>query len=520
MTNTRTGGLACFVSAMLLLVSLSLDAAGLSDADLLDMPISELQQRLDSGELTSLQLVEMYLKRIAAYDQKGPKLNTISAHNDKALERAKQLDQERRLRGSRGPLHGIPILIKDNYETVGMQTAVGSNVMKGWVSKHDATIVKRLRESGAIIMAKTNTHEFAMGHHTRGSLFGHTRNPYALDRVPGGSSGGTGAAVAANFAPAGFGSDTCGSIRVPAAFNALVGMRSTVGLTSRTGIFPLSASWDTGGPLTHNVSDLAIIYDAIVGYDPSDPATAGSVSHIPDSYTTYLDENGLQGQRIGLLSDLLVVEPNDERVASFIRNAGRVMEKAGATVVDIRIPGLLDLMADDFGGFYTIIVDVARDMNTWLRGHPTAPVRTVGDIVNSSLLTDEQIRGNLKVAMEHATTDSAEYVSLQNKRRLIRQKVLVAMADAKVDTLLYPTVRQVPAMVKEERQPGINCFLSGHINFPAISLPAGFTKEGLPVSLEIMAREWQEPLLIKLAYAYEQLSTHRRLPGTTPALKH
>lgn len=508
-----------YASRVLLCIPVLLHASEANDVALLDLPISSIQDKLNSGELTSRQLVEKYKARIGAYDQKGPKLNAISVLNPKALERAEQLDKERKAQGPRGPLHGIPILIKDNYETADMQTAVGSNVFKGWIPPHDATIVKRLRDAGAIIMAKTNTHEFAMGHATHGSLFGQTRNPYALDRVPGGSSGGTGSAIAANFAPAGFGSDTCGSIRVPAAFNSLVGLRSTVGLSSRRGIVPLSHSWDTGGPLTHNVSDLAIIYDAIAGYDPADPQTAASRGHIPVTYTAYLKKDGLSKQRIGVLTDLLLVEAGDEEVASFIRAAADVMKKAGAEIVDVNIPGLLDLMADDFDGYFTIITDVARDIDAYLAAHSTAPVSSVQDIINSELLEDELIRANLKTALQFNNGPSLEYLSLQSKRQTIKQAVLVAMAEADVDSLIYPTVRRTPAKLSEKEQPGINCHLSGHTNFPAISVPAGFTKTGLPVSLEIMAREWQEPLLIQLAYAFEQATRHRRLPLTTPPLR-
>jgi Asp-tRNA(Asn)/Glu-tRNA(Gln) amidotransferase A subunit family amidase len=485
---------------------------------LLDASILELQSQLDAGEITSAQLVDRYLARIAAYDQKGPTLNAISVLNPMARKQAEELDRERQLKGSRGPLHGIPLLIKDNYETRGMQTAVGSAVFAGWIPPHDATIVKQLQQAGAIVIAKTNMHEFAMGFATHGSLFGQTRNPYQLEHIPGGSSGGTAAAVAANFAVAGFGSDTCGSIRMPASFNNLVGLRGTLGLTSRKGIVPLAHSWDFGGPLTHNVTDLAVIYDVIAGYDPGDPQTAASIGHVPNTYLTSLDADGLGKQRIGILSNLLVVDPGDEEVAESIRAAAKVMQDAGADIVNIDIPGLTELMQDELGGFRIILSELNADMNAYLQAHPSAPVQSVADILQSTRLVDEELRGNFQAALDFEPGPTLEYLSLQARRARAKQAVLVAMAQAGVDTLIYPTIRRKPARIGEP-QLGTNCHLSGFIGFPAISMPAGFSKGGLPIGLEILAREWQEETLFRISYAYEQLTHWRRLPGSTPPVK-
>lgn len=484
---------------------------------LLDASISGIQHRLESGEMTSVQLVSKYLARIAAYDQKGPALNTITVINQNAKERALQLDQERAKQGARGPLHGIPILVKDNYETADMQTGLGALIFEGWLPPHDGVIVKRLRDAGAIILGKTNMHEFAMGYATHGALFGQTRNPYALDYIPGGSSGGTGAAIAANFATAGFGSDTCGSIRMPSSHNALVGLRSSVGLTSRRGIFPLSHIWDVGGPMTHNVSDLAIIYDAIAGYDPGDAHTAASVGHIPETYTSFLNKDGLQNKRLGVLTNLLVVDPEDEEVAAIIRSALESIKIAGAEVIDVHIPSLNELMHDDFGGMYSILADIRTDINAYLKAHPTVPVASVADILKSDLLKDPELRRNFQTAMDFEPGPTQEYLSLHAKRKTIKQAVLVAMAEAEVDSLIYPTLRRKPVRIGEE-QFGTNCHLTGHTGFPAITVPAGFSEDGLPVGIEFMAREWQEPLLIELAYAFEQATRHRRLPLTTPEL--
>src|SRR5215468_799698 len=284
--------------------------------ELIEATIPQLQWALTSEIVTSHGLVQRYLARIDAYDQRGPALNAISVTNSKALAEADARDAERRAGAHRGPLYGIPIIVKDNYDTTDLQTAAGSRSLAGWVPPDDAFLVTKLREAGAIIIAKSNMHEFAYGITTLGSLFGQTRNPYALDRNPGGSSGGTGAAIAANFAAAGMGSDTCGSIRIPASHNSLVGIRGTQGLASRSGIIPLSSTQDIGGPISRTVTDAAIMLDAIVGYDPADPQTAGSVGNIPTSYTDFLKLNGLRGARIGMLTALLGTDPADAEVAT------------------------------------------------------------------------------------------------------------------------------------------------------------------------------------------------------------
>jgi amidase len=314
--------------------------------ELMEATVPQLRAGLTAGTITSRDLVTMYLARIDAYDQRGPALNAISVTNSNALAEADARDNERRASASRGALHGIPIIVKDNYDTADLQTAAGSRSLAGWVPPDDAFLVKKLHEAGAVIIAKSNMHEFAYGITTVGSLFGQTRNPYALDRNPGGSSGGTGAAIAANFAAVGMGSDTCGSIRIPASHNSLVGIRGTQGLASRTGIIPLSSTQDIGGPIARTVTDLAIVLDAIVGYDPADPQTASSIGNIPKSYTDFLQLTALQGARIGLLTALLGTDPADADVASVVRAAVGQLKGQGAEIVDIAIPGLTELLEE------------------------------------------------------------------------------------------------------------------------------------------------------------------------------
>jgi Asp-tRNA(Asn)/Glu-tRNA(Gln) amidotransferase A subunit family amidase len=480
---------------------------------LLEATVPEIQVALASGTITSQDLVEMYLARIAAYDQQGPSLNAISAVHPNALAEAKALDDERATKGSRGPLHGIPVIVKDNYETQDMQTAAGSLSLAGWIPPHDAFLVKRLRESGAIILAKATLHEFAMGITTVGSLFGQTLNPYALDRNPGGSSGGTGAAVAANFAAVGLGTDTCSSIRVPSAHNNLVGLRGTQGLASRTGIVPLSHTQDIGGPMGRSVTDVAIVLDATVGYDPADPQTAESVGNIPESYTAFLREEGLDGSRIGLISSLLYTVPEDEEVAQVVRRAMSEMEQEGAVVVEVTIPGLEELLADRL---LVAEYETREDMNAYLAQHPTAPVRSLQEILDSGKY-HPAIESRLRRRQELPQADTQEYLKQLQMRTTLRQAILRVMAEHDLDALAYPTLRRVAAPIGENQEGTNGCF-SANSGLPALTVPAGFTDEGLPVGLELLGRAWSEGRLIELAYAYEQATQHRRSPASTPSL--
>src|SRR5215510_6180623 len=286
-----------------------------------EQSITDLQAAMSSGRVTSRGLVDSYLARIAAYDQAGPRLNAILLVNPRARDEADAMDRERADKKLRGPLHGIPVLIKDNYDTADMPTSGGALGLATLQPPADAFQVKRLRDAGAVILGKTTMHELAAGITTISSLTDQTRNPYDLNRVPGGSSGGTGAAIGASFAAAGMGSDTCGSIRIPAANQNLVGLRGTQGLSSRTGVMPLSSTQDIAGPLARSVTDLAIMLDATVGADPADPVTAESAGKIPKSYRDALDAAGLKGARIGVLRALWGNAPEDDEVAGIVRKA-------------------------------------------------------------------------------------------------------------------------------------------------------------------------------------------------------
>jgi amidase len=314
--------------------------------DVMEKSIEELQRAMREKQVTSRQLVDIYLARIDAYDKRGPSLNAVMAVNARARDAADALDAERMSRGPRGPLHGIPVLVKDNYETTEMPTTAGSIALAAFHPARDSVLVKRLKAAGAVILGKTTMHELASGIVTVGSGFGQARNPYDLDRNPGGSSGGTGAAIAANFASGGMGSDTCGSIRNPASHNNLVGLRGTQGLASRTGIVPLSSTQDIGGPIARSIEDLAIMLDATVGPDPSDPSTAIATGQVPRSYRAGLNPGALKGARLGVLRSQFGTAGDDQEVATIINRSLDLLRKTGAEVTDIAIPGLDDLLRD------------------------------------------------------------------------------------------------------------------------------------------------------------------------------
>ena len=517
--RVSTAGLATVVAGAFLLFSIVGSGRAQTPTrsfELLEATIPDLQAALAAGSVTSRDLVTMYLARIDAYDQKGPTLNAISAINGQALAQADALDAERKARPLRGPLHGVPIIIKDNFETVTMTTADGSRSLAGWVAGTDAVLVKKLRDAGAIVIAKSNMHEFARGITTLGSLFGQTRNPYMLDRNPGGSSGGTGAAIAANFAAVGMGSDTCGSIRIPASHNSLAGIRGTQGLASRTGIIPLSATQDIGGPIGRSVTDVAIVLDAIVGYDPTDPQTAASIGHIPKSYTDFLQLGGLRGARVGTLTNLFGTDPADAEVATVVRAAINQMKAQGAELVDVTIPGLNELLMDRLNGFLILTQDFKFDFNAYLASRPTAPVRTLEEVLASGKY-HPSLETGLRTSQAVESRDTKEYLEHIVKRDTLRQAILKAMADHRLDALAFPTIRR-KANVAGQPQAGTNCHLSANSGLPAIVVPGGFTPDGLPVGVELLGRAWSEPLLIKLAYAYEQATRHRRPPASTPAL--
>ena len=488
--------------------------------DIMEATIPELQAALDAGTVTSRDLVAMYLARIQAYDQQGPGLNAISAINPNALAEADARDAERRAKQARGPLRGIPVIVKDNYDTADMQTAAGSLSLQGFIPPEDAFLVRKLREAGAIIIAKSNMHEFAYSWETLGSLFGQTRNPYALDRHAGGSSGGTGAAIGANFAAVGMGSDTCGSIRVPSAFNSLAGIRGTQGLLSRSGIIPLSHTQDIGGPMGRSVADVAVALDVLVGYDPADPQTAESVGNVPPSYTASLQRDGLRGARIGVLTNYFGTAAEDPEVAGVVRAALGDMRAQGATVVEVTIPTWQALFPDPLDRAFVLINEFKFDLNAYLAARPNAPVHSLEEVLASGKFSGhETVEPRLRGSQAVETLDTKEYWEHLARRTTIKEAALQVMADHNLDALAYPTASQKAVLLGEAQDvEAFNCYLSATSGLPAMTVPGGFTADGFPVGVELLGRAWGEGQLIKLAYAYEQSTHHRRPPASTPAL--
>jgi Asp-tRNA(Asn)/Glu-tRNA(Gln) amidotransferase A subunit family amidase len=497
--------------------------------DVVTMGVDELRQMLQRRQVTSVQLVQEYLRRINAYENaygNQPGINAIITVNPNVLAEAAKLDAERRRGNVRGPLHGIPILVKDNYDTGDMPTTAGSLALAGTRPPDDATQVAKLRAAGAIIVAKTNMHEFASGITTISSLGGQTRNPYDQTRNPGGSSGGTGAGVAASFAAIGMGSDSCGSIRIPASHNSLVGLRPSLGLSSRDGIIPMSATQDVGGPIGKSVKDVALVMDATVGYDIKDPVTAASIGQIPKSYTSTLNTTALKGKRIGVFTDYLGTSPAEQSATDLIRKSATDMAAQGATVVDIgHQQRILDLISNSG----VIDDEFERDLNRYLAqpgikfpkglAELAAPKDkvTLADIVASGKVTPT-VLPSLKNRLGRSQPTDAYIQRLLNRTEL--QKTLRELiASMNLDAVLYPTMRQQPTPIGQS-QPGSTCSMSANTGFPALTVPAGFTPDGMPIGVELLGLPFTEPTLLGMGYAYEQATHHRKPPVSTPPLSH
>ena len=474
--------------------------------------ITELQEGMRAGRFSSVQLVAAYLARIAAYDQEGPALNAIIRLNPNARRDAIALDAERARGRVRGPLHGIPILLKDNFDAFGMPTSAGSLALAGVRPPDDGFVVKRLREAGAVILGKTNMHELAAGITSISSLGGQTRNPYDPMRCPGGSSGGTGAAIAASFAAVGWGSDTCGSIRIPSAFNNLVGLRPTQGLVSRDGVVPLSHTQDIPGPLARSARDLAIALDATVGADPADTTTRVAQGRSPTSFTDSLSAFPLSSTRIAVLVNVMATDI-DPDIRDTVRAVTAAMRAAGATVVDVRVADLDSLVANTSVTNY----ETNYDLQDYLAAIPGAPALTARRILDRGLF-HAAMTGRIITMDTTATRDSPAYRAALAKRQVLQQRLVALMDSLGVGAIAYPTSRRRPVPVGEP-QPGTTCQLAAQSGLPALSAPAGFTDDGLPVGIEFLGRPFSDVRLVGLAQALEQLTNHRVAPSTTPALR-
>ncbi len=484
--------------------------------------IADIHAAYKSGQLTSHQLVQMYLDRIEAYNKKGPMINSIITVNPKALEEADRLDAAFKASGFVGPLHGIPVNLKDMIDAQGMPTTQGSELFKNYQPEQDAFIVEKLKKAGAIVLAKDTMAEFATGD-TYGSLFGETRNPYDLERTVGGSSGGSGASVNANFATVALGQEGFASIRRPSAWNSIVGMRPTAGLVSGRGSVGGLGEVGSLGPMARTVADLAKLLDVIVGYDPIDPKTALGVGHIPESYTQFLDRNGLKGARLGVLREPMgnASEPNSEdfrKVTEVFDRAIRELKAAGAILVDpVVIPNLNKLLATRAGR--------PGDGDGWSEyygNNPTAPFKSREEMRKSpdyeKVFPWARMRANIAAPGADFQTNETRYYTYLLARQDMMISVMKLMADHRLDAIVYKTVEHQPTLIADgikppypnmKGAPHLNTFL---VYVPVITVPAGFSRDNLPVGITFQGRPYTEGTLIKLAYAYEQATHHRKPP--------
>ena len=487
--------------------------------DVMETTIARVHEAMRAGNVTVEKLISAYLDRIAAYDKKGPAINAVIMTNPLALEEAAELDFFYKEKGEfAGPLHGIPVLLKDNIQTFDLATTAGSKSLEGFIPDEDAFVAERLRQAGAIILAKVNLHELAISGETISSILGQTVNPYDLTRTPGGSSGGTAAAIAANMGIIGIGTDTINSIRSPVSACNVVGIRPSLGLVSRAGIVPYSGTQDTAGPICRSVEDCVRTLDVIAGYDPNDVETAWSVGQQPESYLSFLNKEGLTGKRIGVLRSFFGKETADESVKQTIEEALPVFEQGGATLIKIEDAIKTDYLEQEVSVHFE---DLKTDLNAYLSQlRADDPVHSIEDILESGKY-HPSIEGGLRKALQ-------VYVGTPTyNRKLIRQgevktRIMKIMADGKLDAIVYPHQLQLVCKIGEKQQQrnGVLCSVTG---FPSITVPAGFAPAntapiGVPLGLEIAGRPFSEAVLIEIAYAFEQLSQCRKAPTSTPSL--
>ena len=496
----------------------------IQEAALLAMLLDEASVRslhaaFDAKRVTCSQVVRHYISRIDAYDDRGPALQAIIAVNPTAIETAAHMDKLDAATRSRRPLHCVPVILKDNFHTADMPTTGGSKTFVSLQTPSDGFVVKKLRDAGAVIIAKSNLHELARSGTTVSSLGGQTKNPYDLTRTPGGSSGGTGAAIAANFAVLGTGSDTGQSIRSPSSANSLVGVRPTRGLVSRAGMMPFSTTQDEAGPITRTVEDAARMLEVMAGYDPDDPITAFGHGRVA-RYSASLDAGALKGARIGLLTDFMGSEPIHADVNRVVDQATAAMTAKGATIVRISIPNLdaltrgLSLMTFEF--------KAAFDKYLASLG-PISPVKSLEEFVARGQFHESMRRG-LEGDLQSEGPSSPDYVRMVERRSVLRQAVMTAIAANRLDAILYPHQKRLVVPIGED-QAERNGVLSNSTGFPALTFPGGFSPPtatapiGVPIGLELLGPEWSEATLFKLAYAFEQAAHARKSPPAAPPLK-
>ena len=482
---------------------------------LVETTIAQIEAALRDGSLTCRSLVEQYLARIDANDKKGAALNAIVLTNPDALTVADDLDRRFRQSGPVGPMHCVPILVKDNYETIDMPTTAGSLSLKGMMTGKDAFVVKRLREAGAVMIAKSNMAEFAFSpvETVNSILPGYTRNPYDPTRVTAGSSGGSAAGIAADFGAIGLASDTGDSIRGPAAHQALVGLRSTMGLVSRAGVVPLNLASDIAGAVTRTVADTAAVLQVIAGSDPADPATAAARDHAAN-YLASLRADGLKGARLGVLHPAYDTPTLDAGVDALFKGSLGELRNLGAEVIDpVEVAGLDAMRRAQTGSCNQF----KHDLNRYLAAlGDKAPMHSLEEIVKSRRFHPSiQVRLESGQAADDVPGVSPGCRSRDEFREKLRAGVMALMDAMQLDALVYPTWSNPPRLIGDLNTPGgdNNQLFAPSTGFPAITVPMGYTVDDrLPAGLQFFGRAWSEPRLLELAYSYEQATHHRRAP--------
>lgn len=513
----------------LILAPLSAQALAIEEAT-----IADLHAAYRDGRMTVVQAVQAHLDRIAAYDQRGPRINSLINVNPKALEEARRLDAQLAANKGRinGPLFGIPVIVKDNLDAVGLPMTSGFQGWKNYYPPTDSTVVARIKAAGGIIIAKASLSEFARGggDNINSVLPGFARNPYNTAFATGGSSGGTGASVAASFGVVGIGTDTGGSVRMPAAHNALAGLRPTVGLVSRAGLVPLNSVRDTAGPMARTVADMTILLDVIAGADPADSATSRSAGHVSKSYSAQLSKDALRGVRLGVLRQVFNPKVTDPLIIEHFEKTLAELERAGAQIHAVTVPELDALPRPP-----QTQARFKDDLTQFIAKHPGIPYPSIQAIADSKLLHPLHQAGMEAAAAAKPVAEDPETIEGARNEQRFREAFTKAMNDARVEALVFPTWAQLPAMngdrntqIGVEPKTGANAaptrlgssltFVGSMLQWPAISVPSGFLGEGLPVGLQILGRAWDEEKIVRFAFAYEQATHHRRPPPSTPPL--
>ena len=488
-----------------------------------DKGIAELQAAMASGETSALELTEAYLERIAEIDRRGPRLNAVIEINPDARAIAGDLDRERRERGARGPLHGIPVLVKDNIDSGDrMMTTAGSLALEGNLAPDDAAVVARLRSAGAVLLGKTNLSEWAYFRSTRGcsgwsSRGGQTRNPHALDRTPGGSSSGSAVAVAAGLCAGAIGTETDGSIITPASFNGIVGLKPTVGLVGRSGIIPVAASQDTAGPMARSVADAAALLTAIAGPDPRDPVTAEAPQL---DYTRFLDDGALRGARLGVARECFGLHEGADAV---IEAAIATMRALGAEIVDPVDLGRERM--DEAPELELMLIEMRAGVDAYLAEHPRAPVRSLEEVVAFNRLHADRVmpyfgQELLERAVAQGVVDEARHREVREAcRRAARDEGLDrALREHRLDALIAPSKPPAWAIdpIDGDKRMGGCATPAAMAGYPHVTVPAGVV-HGLPIGLSFFAGAYAEPRLIGLAHAFERAAQVRLRPRFAPS---